>query len=179
MLTGMGLSEREQRMMWDLNDALHASLDLHAVLRDAYPLLFRLVGADYGALAVTRSARVDDYEWIVQNLPQDFLGSYDEMAPHDFVHRAVLARPHEVVRDAEMISQKEFRRNMLYRRARDLGSPIEQVMAVMLHVGGGLQSGLALYRDSKRPFSDRERQILQLLTPSIASAVRNCWQFGR
>jgi DNA-binding CsgD family transcriptional regulator len=174
---GVGLGGGEQRAMLDLTDALGASLDLHQVLSSAYELLLPLVGADYGALAVTRGARPDEYEWIVQNLPRSFLGSYTEMAPHDFVRNAVIARPNVVLRDTEMVDRRALERNMMYGRAREVGSPIEQVMAVMLHVDGW-QSGLSLYRDRRRPFSERDRLRLQRLTPAIAHAVRNCRRFA-
>jgi DNA-binding CsgD family transcriptional regulator len=171
---GVGLGSREQRAMLDLTDALGASLDLHQALSSAYELLLPLVGADYGALAVTRGARPDEYEWIVQNLPPSFLGSYGEMAPHDFVRNAVIAQPNVVLRDAEMVDRRALERNMMYDRARQVGSPIEQVMAVMLHVDGNWQSGLSLYRDRRRPFSERDQLRLQRLTPAIANTVRNC-----
>jgi DNA-binding CsgD family transcriptional regulator len=178
MVKREGLGGGEQRAMLDLTDALGASLDLHQVLSSAYELLLPLVGADYGALAVTRGARPDEYEWIVQNLPRSFLGSYTEMAPHDFVRNAVIARPNVVLRDAEMVDRRALERNMMYDRAREVGSPIEQVMAVMLHVDGGWQSGLSLYRERRRPFSERDRLRLQRLTPAIANAVRNCRTFA-
>ena len=101
------------------------------------------------------------------------------MAPHDFVHSAVITNVNKVVRDPAMIERPMFEGNMMYRRARELGSPIEQVMAVMLHVGDGLQSGLALYRDRRRPFSEREERTLQQLTPAIANAVGNCRSFDK
>ncbi|HTN85411.1 MAG TPA: LuxR C-terminal-related transcriptional regulator [Sorangium sp.] len=170
-----GLGSRELQKMLDLNAALTASFNLRAVLKDAYPLLLSLVGADYGALAVPRLERADEYEWIVENLEPTFLGSYEEMAPHDFVHSSVQAKIQVVVRDSEMIDRRALERNMMYRRAREVGSPIEQVMAVMLHASGDLQSGLSLYRDRRRPFTEREQLILQQLTPVIANVVRNCW----
>ena len=164
--------------MLELTEALGASLDLHQALGQAYELLLPLVGADYGALAVTGGARPDEYEWIVQNLPPSFLGSYAEMAPHDFVRNAVIARPNVVLCDAEMVGRRALERNMMYERAREVGSPIEQVMAVMLHVDGTWQSGLSLYRERRRPFSERERLRLQRLTPTIANTVRNCRRFA-
>jgi len=175
---GAGLGSREERAMLDLTDALGASLDLHHALGHAYELLLPLVGADYGALAVIGGARPDEYEWIVQNLPPSFLGSYAEMAPHDFVRNAVIARPNVVLCDAEMVGRRALERNMMYGRAREVGSPIEQVMAVMLHVDGTWQSGLSLYRERRRPFSERDRLRLQRLTPAIANTVRNCRRFA-
>jgi DNA-binding CsgD family transcriptional regulator len=168
----------EERKVWELNDALGASLDLRTMLKDAFPLLLPLVGADYGALAVSQPERADELEWIDQNLPPAFLASYKEMVPHDFVLRSVLAKVRVVVRDCEMIERRAFERNMMYQRAREVGSPIEQVMAVMLHAGEGFQSGLALYRHQRRPFSEREERMLERLTGPIAIAVRGCRLFA-
>ena len=177
MAKGTMLGSRELRTVFDLHDALGGSLDLHAVLKDAYSLLLPLIGADYAALAVTGSGSATDFEWIVQNLPSEFLGSYEEMAPHDFVLSAVQAKIRVVVRDAEMIDRRALRRNMMYHRARQVGSPIEQVMAVMLHAEDGFHSGLSLYRNRPRPFTVRDQRMLQLVTPAIANAVRNCRSF--
>lgn len=179
MSDGMVLRGREQRMVQDLIIALGASLDLHAVLKDAFRLLLPLVDADYGALATPRSERADEYEWIVQDLPPAFLGSYEEMAPHDFVRSSVLSKINVVVRDSEMIDRRALEQNMMYHRAREVGSPLEHVMAVMLRAGSGFQSGLSLYRDRRRPFTEREQRILQQLTTPIANAVHNCRFFAK
>jgi DNA-binding CsgD family transcriptional regulator len=177
MRSGLALDGRQKRLVLDLGDALTASLDLHEVLGDAFALLVQLVGADYGALAVSRGTRPEDYEWIVQDLPAAFLGGYGEMAPHDFVRSSVLERPNVVLRDSDMIDRRRLEQNMMYHRAREVGAPLEQVMAVMLHAEDGWQSGLSLYRDRQRPFSLRERDLLQELTPMIGNAVRNCRVF--
>jgi DNA-binding CsgD family transcriptional regulator/GAF domain-containing protein len=179
MSKGTALRGHEQSTMYDLMSALNASLDLHAVLKDVYRLLLPLVGADYGALAVGRSDRPEEFEWIVQDLPPAFLGSYAEMAPHDFVFASVHARLNTVLRDSEMIERRALERNMMYHRAREVGSPLEQVMAVMLHAGKGFQSGLSLYRGKRRPFTEREQAILQRLTPALGQAVRNCQTAAR
>ena len=161
-----------------LLEALGASLDIHVVLRDAYPLLTQLVSADYGALGVSHSAKPEDFEWMAVDLPPIYFEAYPEMAAHDFVRAAVAKEPNRVLADQDMVSRRELEQNMMYLRARELGVPIEQVMAVMLHIDDRWQSGLSLYRDRRRPFSDAERAILQKVTPAIANAVRNCHQFG-
>ena len=48
----------------------------------------------------------------------------------------------------------------------------------MLHIDDRWQSGLSLYREKRRPFSERERGLLQRVTPSIINAVRSCHLFG-
>lgn len=172
MSKGTGL---RQRTVWDLTDALGGSLDLKAMLTDAFGPLLKLVDADYAALATSRWDRANELEWSVRNLPPAFLGSYAEFAQHDFVYRSVRSKIRVVMRDAAMIDRPAMERNLLHQRARDLDSPIEQVMAVMLHASGDLQSGLSLYRARPRPFTDDEQERLQQFTPAIANAVRNCW----
>jgi len=172
------LNDRERRLAFDFLSALGASLDLYTVLNDASSVLLRLVSADSGALAVSRGPRPEDYEWIPTNLPPEFLRRYDEMAPHDFIRESVLRRPNLVLRDSEMIERGTLERNEMYQRARDCGVMIEQAMSVMLHVDHRWQSGLSLYRHERRPFVGRERDVLQLVTPAITNAVRNCRRFG-
>jgi DNA-binding CsgD family transcriptional regulator len=100
------------------------------------------------------------------------------MAAHDFVRRAVAQHPNHVLRDKDMVSRSELEGNVMYRRAREIGAPLEHVMAVMLHVDDRWQSGLSLYRERRRPFSDEERAALQSVTPALANAVRNCHLFA-
>ena len=46
------------------------------------------------------------------------------MAPHAFVRAHVAKRPNVVLRDDEMVSRSELERNMMYRRAREVGAPL-------------------------------------------------------
>jgi DNA-binding CsgD family transcriptional regulator len=161
-----------------LLEALGSSLDIRQVLKEAYPLLSKLAPADYGALGVAPSANAAEFEWTVAELPDAFFAAYAEMAPHDFVRKAVAQRPNLVLRDQDMVARAELEQNMMYRRAREVGAPMEHVMAVMLHLDNGLQSGLSLYREQKKPFSAVERDRLQSVTPALANAVRNCHQFA-
>jgi DNA-binding CsgD family transcriptional regulator len=182
-----GGAGRQRKAALDLREALGSALDIRLVLERAYPFLLRVVDADCAALGVSRSTRAEDFEWLVAGLPSRFFSEYAEMAPHDFVRDAVAKRPNVVLRDQEMISRRRLEANMMYHRARELGAPLEQVMAVMLHVGAtahashtasGWQSGLSVYRDLRRPFRARERAALQDATPALVNAVRNCRLFG-
>jgi DNA-binding CsgD family transcriptional regulator len=161
-----------------LLEALGSSLDIRVVLQAAYPLLTQLVPADYGALGVSASGQPKDFQWAVAELPEAFFAAYPEMAAHDFVRSSVARRPNIVLRDEEMVSRRELEKNPMYRRAREVGAPLEQVMAVMLHVEDGWQGGLSLYRERRRPFSRDEQALLQQVTPALANAVRNCHAFG-
>lgn len=162
----------------DLVEALGSSLDLRAVLERAYPLLLRLVPADYGALGISTTGLPQDYEWLVQNIPPAFFAAYPEMAAHDFVRVSVASRPNVVLRDEDMISRSDLTRNVMYRRAREVGAPMEHVMSVMLHVDDRWQSGLSLYRERARSFTPREQTLLQRVTPMLANAVRSSQIFG-
>lgn len=168
----------ERRALLALAEALGSSLDIRLALERAYPLLLRVVDADYGALGISPSGDPRDFEWQVAGLPPAFFAAYAQMAPHDFVRMSVLRTPNVVLRDQEMIDRRALEANPMYQRAREIGAPLEQVMAVMLHVDQGWQSGLSLYRDRRRPFTARERAILQDLTPAFVNAVRNCRLFG-
>jgi DNA-binding CsgD family transcriptional regulator len=169
---------RERKAVLALIEALGSSLDLRVVLERAYPRLTQLVPADYGALGVSSSGRPEDYEWMVMKIPPAFFAAYREMAPHDFVRAKVAERPNVVLRDEQMVSRLELESNIMYRRAREIGAPLEHVMAVMLHIDDRWQSGLSLYRDMRRPFSARESAVMQQVTPAIINAVRNCRVFG-
>ncbi len=169
---------REQNATSNLLEALGSSLDIQTVLKEAYPFLRQLVHADYGALGVSSTGRPEDYEWTVANMPPSFFAAYPEMAPHDFVRTSVSQKLNQVLRDEEMVSRHDLEANMMYRRAREIGAPLEQVMAVMLHVDERWQSGFSIFRDKRRPFSEHERDLLQQVTPAMANAVRNCHMFA-
>lgn len=173
------MSERTaEKVTSELFEALGSSLDVSVVLQNAYPLLSRLISADYGALGVSSSGKVEDFAWNVAELPSAFFVAYPEMAAHDFVRQSVLARPNVVLRDQDMVSRTKLERNLMYRQAREIGAPIEHVMAVMLHADQRWQSGLSLYRARRRPFTDVERARLQRVTPALSNAVRNCHLLG-
>jgi len=183
-----GSRSSPRRAVLELFEALGSSLDLRVVFERAYPLLLGLVGADYGALGVSVSGDPRDFRWLVAGLPPAFFAAYPELAPHDFVRRAVLGRPNVVLCDEQMVDRRALERNPMYRRAREVGVPLEHVMAVMLHAGGPSgahadvdarwQSGLSLYRDRRRAFTLRERQTLQDVTPAFVNAVRNCLTYA-
>lgn len=171
-------SRSEAATAAQLAEALGSSLDMRVVLERCYPLLRSVVPADYGAFAVAGSAAHAGLEWTAMDMPSHFFESYAAMAPHDFVHRAAMVKPKLVVRDQDIIHRSDLERNVMYLHARDIGVPLEHVMAVMLHADERWQSGLSLYRASRRPFSERERAAFQRVTPLLANAMRNCERFA-
>ncbi len=167
-------SAREGKLASALLDALGSAPDVHLVLERAYPCLLELTSADYGALGISPTGRAADFEWVVAKLPPAFFAAYPEMAVHDFVRTSVAKRPHVVLRDHEMVSRDALEKNMMYRRAREVGAPLEQVMSVMLHEELRWQSGLSLFRAKRRAFSDKDACTLQRVIPAIRAALRNC-----
>ncbi len=173
-----GLGSREQALMLDMVEALTSSLELAEVLPRVYGLLSRLLPADYAALCVSKPGRPSEYDWMVAQMPAAFFARYPEMAAEDFVRGAVVRRPNVVLRDSEMVPREVLEGSLLYRRCRELGMPLEHVMAVLLDVKSDWHGGLTLYRERRRPFSDKERALLQRLTPVLANTVRNCRLLG-
>ena len=154
--------------------ALGSSLDLGQAWGAAAPRIVKAVGADHVALGVSVPGSRYDYQWFNDTLPEALLGQYDQISDHDFIRAAVARAPARVLRDHEMIEPRRMRRHLTYQRARELGAPIEQVMAVMLWHELEWTSGLSLYRQSQRPFSDDEARLFERLAPLLKQTVRNC-----
>jgi DNA-binding CsgD family transcriptional regulator len=168
----------DRRLIDEIRDALGSSLELEEVMAQVQPLLMQAVSADHAALGITKQGAPGEFEWIGSSLVPAFFAGYAEMAPHDFVRDAVVRLPNRVLRDTEMISRADLEANIMHRRARELGMPLEQVMSVMLHVDQDWSTGLSLYREKRRPFSERDRYLLQGLIPAFAQAIRNCRRFA-
>lgn len=133
--------------------------------------------SDHVALAISRPGTLYDYQWYNTTLPEQFLGNYLEFADQDFVRKAVAAKPNEVVRDQEMISRTALERHVVYQSALSAGARLEQVMAVMLSHEQEWSSGLSLYRERTRAFSDRDAEVLKLAVPMIRATVQNSRRF--
>jgi DNA-binding CsgD family transcriptional regulator len=179
MSKGVMLNRNGQRWMPAVYEALGSSLDVKDALNGGFENLLRMLGADYGAVALAGPGRDAVPDWVVQkHLPPAFLGAYVEMIEHDFLLTETLKQPNIVLRDHQMSTRRDFVRNPFVLRAREVGTPINQVMAVSLIIEGVGMCGLALYRDRARPFTQQEQRMLQQLTPAFANTVRNCRQLG-
>lgn len=173
------LDAQEQALTFDLMEALTCSFDLSEVLPKAYEVLSRMLAADYAAFCVSKPDKAFEYDWIVEQMPSKFFAHYEELVAEDFVRIAVMRQPNHVLRDTEMgLSRQGLERSQMYQRCRELGMPLEHVMAVMLETGSDWHGGFMLYRDTRTPFSDRERALLQRVTPALARTVRNCRQLS-
>jgi DNA-binding CsgD family transcriptional regulator len=167
----MNLTEHEQALLLELTLALSSSLDLAEVLARSRNAIQQLLPCDYAALCVSRPDHPGDYEWMALGAPGVLFAHYPELAAMDFVRPSAPRSPHAP-------SYRELKRNLLYLRSRELGLPLEQVMAVLLDLRPGWHGGFTLYREQTQPFSEREQALLDRLTPHLSNTVRNCRMFG-
>jgi DNA-binding CsgD family transcriptional regulator len=171
-------SPADHRLVVDLLETLSSSLDVKSVFNAAFPILAKLVPTDFGALCVSSPEAQGGYDWFCVDFPVDWFCKYQEMAPHDFVRQSVMRAPNTVMCDFEMLPRKELESNMMYRRSREIGVPLEQVMSVMLDFGAGWHAGVTLYRARQHSFSDQDRLALQQLIQPLWNAARNCKLFS-
>ncbi|RKH06497.1 helix-turn-helix domain-containing protein [Corallococcus carmarthensis] len=174
----MNLTTREQALLLELTQTLSSSLDLAEVLARAHGTLAKLLPCDYAALCVSRPERPGDYEWLGLGAPGILFAHYPELAAVDFVRESAMQQSSVPLRNPDMLSRKELMRNLLYLRGRELGLPLEHVLAVLLDLRQDWHGGFTLYREQSLPFSEREQAILDDLTPHLANTVRNCRLFG-
>lgn len=172
----LNFDSREQKLTFELMDALISSLDLSKVLARAYEVLSQLLVADYAAICISKPGRLPEYDWMVAAIPpQDFPS--DDTEPAE-VMRDVVRQPHAVVDSValgEAVAQEPPRSSQ---RLRELGMPLEHVMTVLLDVGRDWHGGFMLYRDPRQPFSERDRALMQRITPLLAKTVHNCRLMG-
>jgi DNA-binding CsgD family transcriptional regulator len=174
MNSSMVFSSREHVLMNEIIQALNSSLSLPEVLGRARDLIIRLIPADYMALCIVTPGQPVEYEWMGTAAPTALLAQYPELVPDDFVLKAVVRQRDTVLRDSEMLPRKELERNLLYQLSRELDLRLEHVMAILHTVRPGVYGGFTLYRDRRRPFSEKSRAFLQYLSPHMVNAIRNC-----
>ncbi len=174
----MNLTTREQALLLELTQALSSSLDLTEVLARAQGILTQLLPCDYAALCVSRPERPGDYEWLGLGAPGILLTHYPELAAVDFGPEPPMPPSDVPLRASGARSRKELTRSLLYLRCREMGLPLEQVMAVLLDLRQDWHGSLAVYREHTLPFSEREQALLEDLKPYLTNTVRNCRLFG-
>lgn len=172
----LNFDPREQRLTFELMEALISSLDVSKVLARAYEILSQLLAADYAAICISKPGRLPEYDWMVAAIPpQDFPNDDTEPAQ---VMRSVVQQPHAVVNSrapgVDMVQEP----TRPPPRLRELDMPLEHVMTVLLDVGRDWHGGFMLYRDPRQPFSEREYALMQRITPLLAKTVHNCRLVG-
>jgi DNA-binding CsgD family transcriptional regulator len=174
----MDLDSRERALTLELKEALASSLEIPVVRSRMEDALFQLFPAEHAAWCMSSRGCPAGYEWVATDRLAAFLARYREMAGGDFVRGTVSHQPNVVFRDSEMVPRTVLERSRPYQLCRELGTPLEHVMSVRLDMRQGWHGGLTIYREQRRPFSERERALLQGLTPALARTVRNCRMLG-
>jgi DNA-binding CsgD family transcriptional regulator len=174
MSSSIIFNSREYALMNEIAQALGSSLSLPEVLGRARDLIMRLIPADYMALCIVTPGQPVEYEWMGTAAPTALLAQYPELVPNDFVLKAVVRQRDTVLRDSEMLPRQELERSLLYQLSRELDLRLEHVMAILHTVRPGVYGGFTLYRDRRRPFSEKSRALLQFLSPHMVNAIRNC-----
>ncbi|MCY1074754.1 response regulator transcription factor [Archangium lansingense] len=174
----MDLDSRERALTLELKEALASSLELSVVLSRMKGALFQLFPAEHAAWCMSKQGLPAGYEWVATDRLAAFLARYREMAGGDFVRGTVSHLPNVVFRDSEMVPRAVLERSRPYQLCRELRTPLEHVMSVRLDMRQGWHGGLTVYREQRLSFSERERALLQGLTPALARTVRNCRMLG-
>ncbi|QRO01427.1 DNA-binding response regulator [Archangium violaceum] len=174
------MKPHERSLTCKLLEAFIYARSLPEVASFTEEFLSRLVSADYMALCVSRAGQPSQYDWWVAKMPAEFFAVSPEFERRDFVRTAVSRRPGEVLLDSDMISRQELERSAMYRRSHDMGMPLKQVMSVLMPDEGQTgYSGFSAYRARYRPFTERERRILQQVAPLLARTIQKCRLFAQ
>ncbi|MCP3097304.1 helix-turn-helix transcriptional regulator [Myxococcus sp. K15C18031901] len=73
-----------------------------------------------------------------------------------------------------MLSRRALEHSALYQRSRELELRLEHVMAMLLPVPPAQCAAFALYRDRRRPFSEKDSAMLTSFARHMVNMVRNC-----
>ncbi|MDC0743223.1 helix-turn-helix transcriptional regulator [Polyangium mundeleinium] len=171
-----GASER--KLVNEIIECLTSSLDVQNVMDGVFPVLAKLLSSDQAALCVSNATAPGGYDWSMVDFPLDWFSDYAQLEPHDFIKSSVMAQPNKVLIDTEMCSRRDIEANLMYRRALEVGMPVQQAMAVMLDYKTSWHAGITFYRSRRRPFSEGNRKSFQRIVPVFANALRNCKLFA-
>lgn len=166
---------KERLLVLQLLEALFHVRTLAELVRSTERILTRLTSADCMALCASRLGQPTQEDWLVANMPEVYFARYADWKPKDLIRGANEQHPNQVLRDEDIASRKVLVSSFVYQVGLEVKLPIEQVMSVYLtQAGWEGNGGFSAYRLKPRPFSDRERAILQHIAPYLAEAIRRC-----
>jgi DNA-binding CsgD family transcriptional regulator len=167
------MNARERVLIGALMDALiHVKTEPELVCC-LEEFVSKLISADCMALCMSRPGQPARFDFLATKLPTEFFARSAEWEGHDFVRGAVSEAPGTVLCDTDMISREDLESNAMYRLSHDLGTPFEQVIAVLLpepELPGHI--GFTGYRLRPRPFSERDRKLVQHVSRLFTDTVR-------
>lgn len=172
------MNRRERSLVGRLMEALIHAQTLAELVSSTEEFLTQLVSADCLAMCASRLGQPTRDDWVVANMPSVYFADYAEWKKDDFVRAANLKHHNKVLRDTDIIAREDLESSAIYRFGHDMGVPLEQVMSVYLtQAGWEGNGGFSAYRLKRRPFSDRERDIIQQISPMLAKALQKCQVF--
>ena len=172
------LSAHERSIIGALMDALRHVRSEADLVKCLDEFVSDLISADCMALCVSSPRNQDQHDFLVAKVPTAFFKRSAEWG-HDFVRSSVYRKPGIVLLDTDMLGRKELESSPMYRLSHEVGTPFEQVIAVLLpepELRGHI--GFTGYRLRPRPFSERERALVQHVCQLLTEAVQK-YQFRK
>ncbi|MDC0712930.1 helix-turn-helix transcriptional regulator [Stigmatella sp. ncwal1] len=172
------MNRRERLLVNKLMEALIYSQNLPELVNSTEGLLSQLVSADCLALCASKLGQPTREDWLVAKMPEVYFAHYAEWKKDDLIRDANMKQPNVVLRDTEIIARADLESSTVYRIGHGMGVPLEQVMSVYLtEAGWEGNGGFSAYRMKRQPFSNRERDILQHITPLLSKTIQKCRVF--
>jgi DNA-binding CsgD family transcriptional regulator len=172
------LKPRERSLIRRLTEALLHAQALPELVRSIDEFLLSLVSADCMALCTTQPGQLSRYDWWVARMPTSFFDRSPEWSRDDFLRDGVARQPRTVLLDTDLISRTDLRSNSMHRISREEGTPLEHAISILMpHPEREGHSGFTAYRSRPRPFSERDRSLVQYVWKLLASALYKCQVF--
>ncbi len=174
-----GLTRHEQSLVFDMAAGLSGAMDLAEMHAATEKALAELCGAQHVAFCLIQPGEEGvQFEWKSHTLGR-LLKDYGQWAQNDFVGRAVMRHPNQVLSDEEMLSGQKLEQTETYQRSRESGVLLRRTEAVYVTSRRGLgQGGITLYREHSKPFSAKSRYVLQRLVPGFAGSFQSISRFS-
>lgn len=172
------MNRRERTLVGKLLEALVCAQSLSELVRSTEEFLTQLTSADCMALCASKLGQPTREDWLVAKMPSVYFDHYADWKKDDLIRDANMKQPNVVLRDADIIARKDLVNTSVYRIGHDMNVPLEQVVSVYLTASGWEgNGGFSAYRLKPRPFSDRERNIIQHITPMLQRVIQRCQVF--
>ena len=170
---GMALTftSRELRLIREMERRLRNVRTFEDIYAAIQEVMERICRADHLAVGFTRADGSPGLEWVAPTV-QSLLAEYSAWAFRCFVFQYTLARPNKAAREPRMLAGRSLDSTETYERSRAAGLKLRHVLASLLfETRQKFQGGIAMYKDSARPFSERDEALLEAFIPLINDAV--------
>lgn len=167
---------REQVLIAELKEALGNARTLEEVYEALSHALLSLCEADHLAVGCANPDGTAGLQWKTETV-HPLLKDYADWVQEDFVFRATVVQPNVVLSDVQMLRGQPLSETETFRRSQGAGLKLKRVLASLLFTEQDLKGGIAMYRESPRPFTLRAQWFLQQIIPYISKAVARLQEF--